>query len=269
MSNPIKNLKIYQSPQPDSSCFSVKQFSVWIDDSLILKRLNLTIQRNNIHCIIGPSGAGKSTLIRCFNRICDETEGLRTKGQIFFEGQNSFDQSVNTSELRRKVGMVFQKPAVFPKSIRENVLMGVQYHRDLAKLDKLELVEEKLKAVSLWNEVSHRLDEQAHSLSVGQQQKLCLARTLAVEPDVILLDEPTSALDPLSARAIEDLMIKLKKEYTIVFVTHNIQQANRIADQITFICDGNIIETGGKDELFNNPKNEQTKNYLSDYFCDC
>ncbi len=269
MRKPAKNLEIYHSAQPETSCFNVQQFSVWIDDILILKKLNLVICRNEIHCIIGPSGAGKSTLIRCFNRICDETDGLKTEGKIFFENQNSFGRAVNTSELRRKVGMVFQKPAVFPKSIRENVLLGVKYHKKLSKREELELVEEKLKAVSLWKEVSHRLDDQARSLSAGQQQRLCLARTLAVEPDVVLLDEPTSALDPVSARAIEDLMLKLKKKYTIVFVTHNIKQAHRIADRVTFMCEGNIIETGEKGQMFNSPKDEQTKHYLKEDFCDC
>lgn len=263
------NLKIYPNNQASQDCFRAEDFSVRIGDTLILKHLNLSIQRKMIHCIIGPSGAGKSTLIRCFNRISDETDELRTEGSIYYEGKNIFEPSQNTSELRRKVGMVFQKPAVFPKSIRENVLMGVQYHKKLTRLEKLQLVEEKLKAVSLWSEVSHRLDETARSLSAGQQQRLCLARTLAVEPDVILLDEPTSALDPVSSRAIEDLMLRLKNEYTIVFVTHNIQQAHRIADQVTFICNGKIIESGEKEQIFNHPKSKQTKNYLNEEFCDC
>jgi len=262
-------LKIYSEKQLSSTCFSVKNFSVLIDGTLILKELNLSIQKKKIHFIIGPSGAGKSTLIRCFNRISDETDGLQEEGEILYDGENIFGRSVNTSELRRKIGMVFQKPAVFPKSIRENVLMGVRYHKKLSELEKHQLVEEKLRDVSLWKEVSERLDEPARSLSAGQQQRLCLARTLAVEPEVILLDEPTSALDPVSARAIEDLMVKLKEKYTIVFVTHNIQQAHRIADYVTFICEGKVIETGEKSQLFNSSINEQTKNYLREDFCDC
>ena len=269
MNKQSANLKIYPDNQASPDCFRAEDFSVRIGDTLILKQINLSIRNNMIHCIIGPSGAGKSTLIRCFNRICDETDGLYTEGKICYKEENIFDSSQDTSELRRKVGMVFQKPAVFPKSIRENVLMGVLYHKKLNRLEKLQLVEEKLKAVSLWNEVSHRLDEPARSLSAGQQQRLCLARTLAVEPEVILLDEPTSALDPLSTRSIEDLMLRLKNKYTIVFVTHNIQQAHRIADQITFICNGKIIESGDKDQIFNQPKDQQTKNYLNEEFCDC
>ncbi len=269
MNKTASNLKIYPQNRPGPNCFRVKNFSVRISNTLILKKLNLSIERNMIHCIMGPSGAGKSTLIRCFNRISDETDQLSTDGKIFYKGQNIFGRSQDTSELRRNVGMVFQKPAVFPKSIRENVLMGVQYHKKLNRVEKLQLAEEKLKAVSLWNEVSHRLDEPARSLSAGQQQRLCLARTLAVEPDVILLDEPTSALDPVSAREVENLMLRLKNDYTIVFVTHNIQQAYRIADHVTFMCEGKIIESGTKDQIFSRPNHQQTKNYLNEDFCDC
>lgn len=269
MNHQASNLKIYPGNVPDGIRFRIENLSVWIDHTLILKKLNLNIQKNQIHCIIGPSGAGKSTFIRCLNRISDETDGLRTEGDIYFGRNNIINGSLDTSELRRQIGMVFQKPAVFPKSILENVLLGVKYHKKLSKPEKLQLVEEKLKAVSLWMEVSHRLDESARSLSTGQQQRLCLARTLAVEPNVILLDEPTSALDPVSSKAIEDLLLMMKNKYTIILVTHNIRQAHRIADQVTFMCDGKIIETGNKEQIFNQPKDQQTKNYLNEEYCEC
>ncbi|WP_421773877.1 phosphate ABC transporter ATP-binding protein [Gracilimonas sp.] len=268
MKNKAEALKIISTrEEAEVNCFSVENFSAWIGDSLILKDIKLTVQSNTVHCLIGPSGAGKSTLIRCFNRICDETEGFSTQGTIAMEGKDVF--SLDANELRRSVGMVFQKPAVFPKSIKENVLLGVSYHRKLSRLEQLNLLEEKLRAVSLWDEVSHRLDESATKLSTGQQQRLCLARTLAVDPKVILLDEPTSSLDPVSSKAIEELMLKMKEDYTIIFVTHNIQQAYRIADNVTFMCEGKVIETGNKADLFAEPKSNQTRHYLGEEYCDC
>jgi phosphate transport system ATP-binding protein len=270
MSQQSGSLKIISSSQKsEGNCISVEDLSVSINETLVLKGVNLSIRDKAIHCIIGPSGAGKSTLIRCFNRICDETEGLIVSGKIVLNEKDIFHPALDANELRREVGMVFQKPAVFPKSIKENVLIGVEYHKKLSKLEKLKLVEEKLKAVSLWSEVSHRLNDPAQNLSLGQQQRLCLARTLAVEPDVILLDEPTSSLDPVSSKAIEELMVKMKQKYTIIFVTHNIQQAYRIADDITFICDGKVMESGSKNQLFTNPKNVQTRQYLGEEYCDC
>lgn len=250
-------------------CIKAEGLSICIDDSLILNDVNLNIYKNAINCIIGPSGAGKSTLIRSFNRINEEVDGLQTKGSIHFNDDEIHSAGINKTRLRTQIGMVFQKPAVFPKSIKENILLGIKHHKKLAKLDKAKLVEKHLKAASLWKEVSHRLDEKAHSLSAGQQQRLCLARTLAVEPKVLLMDEPTSSLDPISSKAIEDLMLSMKKDYTIVFVTHNIQQAKRIADYITFMCDGEVIESGTKDQMFNSPQDRQTRQYLTDNYCDC
>lgn len=251
------------------TCMKVRDFHVWINDQHILNNINLKIEEKKITCIIGPSGGGKSTLIRSLNRINDEVADLTTEGSIEFNNSSIIDKSIDTAELRSKIGMVFQKPCVFPKSIGENVLFGIQHQKKLNKIEKLNIIEENLKTVSLWKEVSHRLKDKATSLSIGQQQRLCIARTLAMKPKVILLDEPTSALDPVSTRAIEQMMLDLKDRYTIVFVTHNIQQAERIADKLVFMCDGKVIEQGDAKTLFNNPESKETKAYLNDEFCAC
>lgn len=264
----FKIIRSYQT-ENEGIVFSTDNFSVRIHDSLILNNINFTIKRNRINCIIGPSGAGKSTLIRSFNRINDEVDGLETGGHVRFNGRNIYDNDIDVSELRSRIGMVFQKPAVFPVSIRDNVLMGIRHHKKLSRLEELEITERNLKAVSLWKEVSSRLDDKAASLSVGQQQRLCIARTLAVEPEVILLDEPTSALDPHSSKSIEELMIKMKEKYTIVIVTHNISQARRISDELIFMCEGKVVEFGKKTQLFDSPGHKQTERYLMKGYCDC
>ncbi len=246
-----------------------KEFNVWFDQAHVLDNISLKFFSNQINCIVGPSGSGKSTLIRSINRINDDQKGLNTKGILEFEGSNIYSSSLDVPNLRTDIGMVFQKPCVFPKSIAENVLFGIQQHRKLGKQEKLELVEKYLKAVMLWKEVSHRLDDNAASLSIGQQQRLCIARALAIQPKVLLLDEPTSSLDPVSTQAIEQLMLNLKKDYTIVFVTHNIPQAQRIADELIFLCEGKVIEQGSGPELFSNPSHPQTRSYLSSEICDC
>ena len=267
-----------QSPlkiiQPDSNStekavIQTTDFNVWIKDQHILNDISIRIPKNQITCIIGPSGSGKSTLIRSLNRINDEVTGFSAKGTAALNDKNIYDPSVDTAKLRGEVGMVFQKPCVFPKSIKENVLFGIQHQKKLSKHEKLEIVEKNLKAASLWKEVSHRLNDKASSLSIGQQQRLSIARTLAVEPQVILLDEPTSSLDPVSTRAIEEMMVNLKNHYTIVFVTHNIRQAKRIADHLIFICEGTLIEQNEASTMFNNPKHDQTQAYLNDEYCDC
>ncbi len=247
----------------------VSGFDLWHRDTHILKDVNAVLRRDSINCIIGPSGSGKSTFIRSLNRINDEVAGFVRRGDIHFEGLNIYEKSVDVTRLRTEIGMVFQKPSVFPKSIFENVLFGIQHQKKMAQHEKMQIVEETLRSVALWREVSHRLSDPAASLSIGQQQRLCLARTLAVKPKVILLDEPTSSLDPVSARAIEDLMLELKKKYTLVFVTHNIQQAKRIADHVIFLCGGRIIEQASKLRLFANPQEKETKSYLNEEFCDC
>lgn len=246
-----------------------KNFQVWINENHILNNIDLSIPKNEITCIIGPSGSGKSTLIRSINRINDEISGINTQGEILFNGFSINKKNTDVAQLRTQIGMVFQKPCIFPKSIKENVIFGIQHLKRLSKLEKLQIAEENLKAVSLWKEVAHRLNDKAISLSIGQQQRLCIARTLAIKPEVILLDEPTSSLDPLSTRAIEDMMVRLKKDYTIVFVTHNLKQAKRIADNLVFICEGKLIEQGAASKIFSCPSNPQTKAYLTDEYCDC
>jgi len=269
--NPLVGLKVIE-PEPEfelASKITINNFNAWFHDKHILYDITATIPQHKINCIIGPSGSGKSTLIRSINRINDDVQGFSAKGTIHFNGMDIYEKHLDVTTLRKNVGMVFQKPCVFPRSISENVLFGIQHIRKISKLEKSEIVEKNLKAVSLWKEVSHRLDDKAGSLSIGQQQRLCIARTLAVKPQVILFDEPTSSLDPVSTRAIEDLMLTLKNLYTIVFVTHNIQQARRIADYLLFMCDGSIIEQGTMQKLSTNPELEQTKNYLKDEYCEC
>ena len=261
---------VQQEPAKEPvAAVDISDFHAWFLDTHILNNISISFMQRQINCIMGPSGSGKSTLIRSINRINDEVEGFAHEGAIRFNGKSVYEKSANVIDLRKEIGMVFQKPCVFPKSISQNVLFGVQHMRKLSKSERLGIVEENLKAVSLWKEVSNRLNDKAASLSIGQQQRLCLARTLAVKPKVILLDEPTSSLDPASARAIEDLMLELKKDYTIIFVTHNIQQAKRIADYIVFMCDGQIIEQGSKEKLFTNPDKEQTRTYLNEEYCEC
>jgi len=253
----------------EQSAININQLNVYFDDIQVLKDIQVDFLKNKINCIIGPSGSGKSTLIRSINRINDDVQGFKANGKVLFDNNNIYQENIDVTSLRTKIGMVFQKPCVFPTSIYNNVLFGIQHLKKLAKQEKNQLVEENLKAVSLWKEVAHRLHDKASSLSIGQQQRLCIARTLAVQPKVILLDEPTSSLDPISTQAIETLLLHLKEKYTLIFVTHNIQQANRIADQLIFMCEGKIIEQGAKEKLFSKPKQAQTKAYLNDEYCDC
>ncbi|AXT18829.1 ATP-binding cassette domain-containing protein [Flavobacteriaceae bacterium AU392] len=269
MSDQALKIIRHKNAAKEEISISIDGFHVWIKDTHILKNINLEIPKNKITCIIGPSGSGKSTLIRSLNRINDDVSGLHTQGNIKINDSSINTHSVDTAMLRSQVGMVFQRPCVFPKSISENVVFGIQHAKKLSKSEKSQIVEDNLKAVSLWREVSHRLDDKAMSLSIGQQQRLCIARTLALTPEVILLDEPTASLDPVSSRAIEDMMLGLKSQYTLVFVTHNIQQAQRIADHLVFICEGKVIESGSASKLFNSPSDPKTKAYLNDEYCDC
>ncbi len=265
------NLKLYHGqPAPETAApIQVRNLNVWFGDRHILRDVHADFLAHRINGIIGPSGSGKSTLVRCLNRMNDEVEGFTAKGTITLDGRNILAPGVDAAQLRQAVGMVFQKPCVFPRSIAENVLFGVQNRRKLSRTERSARVEETLRAVALWNEVQHRLLDPAASLSLGQQQRLCLARTLAIKPRVILLDEPTSSLDPVSARAIEDLMLALKERYTLVFVTHNIQQARRVADHLVFLCNGRVIEQGPKEQLFQHPQREATRKYLNEEYCDC
>lgn len=267
--NQLEPLRIVPETRDFRSEIIFQSFSAWFGARRVLRRINLTIRPHCVNCVIGPSGAGKSTLIRSINRINDDLVGFKTEGVIEFKSRNIYSDGVDPVELRAQIGMVFQKPCIFPRSVSQNVLFGVAGRRRLSGNERSRIVENTLKAVHLWKEVKNRLDEPATSLSVGQQQRLCIARTLAVDPSVILLDEPTSALDPVSTRAIEDLILGLKENFTIIYVTHDIAQARRIADRLIFMCDGEIIEEGPASTLFSCPADSRTAEYLEGGLCDC
>ena len=258
-------LKIIQSTEHKKTHVSTSNFHAWFGDQHVLNGVNLNIESKKITCVLGPSGSGKSTLLRSINRINDDINTFRTEGDILLNQQSIYNTETDICQLRTKVGMVFQSPCVFPVSIKENVLFGIQHHQKLSKNEKADLTEELLKSVSLWSEVSHRLNDKASSLSVGQQQRLCIARSLAINPEVLLMDEPTSSLDPVSTKAIEKLTIQLKKQLTIIFVTHNIQQAKRIADHVVFLKNGLVVEQKPSEAFFNDAQNEDTKEFLAHY----
>lgn len=229
-----------------------------------LHDVNLDFMRSHVTALIGPSGCGKSTLLRCLNRMNDLIPDTRADGDVYFNDQNIYTEDVDPVEVRRRVGMVFQKPNPFPKSVYENIAWGARingFHGDME-----ELVETSLKKCALWDEVKDKLKQNALELSGGQQQRLCIARAIAVEPDVILMDEPTSALDPISTAKIEDLITELKERYTIIIVTHNMQQAGRVSDQTAFFLNGWIIEAGDTKDIFFNPREERTEAYISGRF---
>ncbi len=241
----------------------VDRLSLYYGDSLALKSISLVIPEKRVTAFIGPSGCGKSTLLRCFNRMNDLIDTCRIEGEIRLDGQNIYDPTVDVAELRRKVGMVFQKPNPFPKSIYENVAYGlrIQGVKDRRVLD--EVVEKSLRRAALWDEVKDRLDANAFSLSGGQQQRLVIARAIAIEPEVILLDEPASALDPISTAKIEELIFELKEEYTICIVTHNMQQAARVSDFTAYLYLGELIEYDDTVTIFTNPKQQATEDYIT------
>lgn len=240
----------------------VKDFNVHINNAHILKNINLTIPDKKIVAIIGPSGCGKTTLLRSFNRLIDDTEGVNVSGEILIDGENIFDPKLDVTEIRKKMGLLSQRPSPLPMSIYDNIAYGPRIHglRDRQKLD--EIVEKYLKIGSLWDDVKDRLHSPASRLSIGQQQRLCLARGLAVEPEIILADEPTSALDPQSSRRIEESFVQLKQDYTIVMVTHVLRQARRLADYVVFFYLGELVEHGPAAEFFDNPQQELTKEYI-------
>lgn len=233
-------------------------------DFQAVKDLDMQIVRNEVTAIIGPSGCGKSTALRSFNRMNDLVKGSRVEGEILFRGMNIYESGVDPVLVRRWIGMVFQKPNPFPKTVRENILWGARIN-DLPG-DPDELVETSLKQVALWDEVKDKLKKSALELSGGQQQRLCIARAIAVQPEVLLMDEPTSALDPISTGRIEDLMGELKKKYSIVIVTHNMQQAGRISDRTAFFLNGEMVEMDQTRNIFFNPKDKRTENYISGRF---
>ena len=232
-------------------------------DTQALHDIELEIPRQRVTAFIGPSGCGKSSLLRCFNRMNDLVDGCRIEGSILLEGDNIYQSTVDVSKLRRRIGMVFQKPNPFPKSIYENVAYGLRIQGINKKRLLDEVVEKSLQAAALWDEVKDRLDDSALGLSGGQQQRLVIARTIAVEPEVLLLDEPASALDPISTLKIEELIYELKARYTIVIVTHNMQQAARVSDNTAFMYMGKLIEYDSTDKLFTNPSQKQTEDYIT------
>src|SRR5690606_29341874 len=240
-----------------------KNVNVFYGDNHVLKDITLSIKENTVTAFIGPSGCGKSTFLRTLNRMNDYIEVFRKKGKILIEEEDIYDRKVRVEELRRKVGMVFQKPNPFPKSIYENVAYGLKIHGISDKREIDERVEKSIKQSALWNEVKDKLHKPALSLSGGQQQRLCIARTLAVKPTIILMDEPASALDPLSTSKIEELIHELKEKYTIVIVTHNMQQAARVSDRTAFFYLGDLVEYEKTSDLFTNPKSKQTENYIT------
>ena len=269
--NKIKNIPIGSENNTDTDSnnaarIEIKNIKVWYDDFNAIKGIDMNIKPNTVTAFIGPSGCGKSTFLRLFNRMNDYIEGFRMEGKIKLGGKNIYKNKVQVEELRKEVGMVFQKPNPFPKSIFENVAYGlkIQGIKDKKFID--ERVEKSLRQSDLWEEVKDDLKKSALALSGGQQQRLCIARTLAVEPAIILMDEPTSALDPISTAKIENLIFELKEKYTIIIVTHNMQQASRISDYTAFFYLGELIEYGKTKSIFTNPEKQQTENYITGRF---
>ncbi len=249
-----------------SDIFTVHDLNLWYGPTQALHHVDMDIPEKSITALIGPSGCGKSTFLKTLDRMNDLVPGVRIEGTVEYDGENIFAPDVDVNELRRQVGMVFQKPNPFPMSIYDNVAYGPRTHgvRNRAKLD--EIVEQSLRAAAIWDEVKDRLRKNALGLSGGQQQRLCIARALAVEPRVLLMDEPTSALDPISTSKIEDLAMELKKRYTIVIVTHNMQQALRISDRTAFFLLGDLIEYDDTERMFSTPTQKKTEDYITGRF---
>ncbi|MDX5475203.1 MAG: phosphate ABC transporter ATP-binding protein PstB [Bacillaceae bacterium] len=254
---PLSNKKIV---------YDTKDLNLWYGKDHALKNINLSIYENEVTAIIGPSGCGKSTYIKTLNRMVELVPIVRISGDIQYREKSIFNKSYRVEELRTSVGMVFQKPNPFPKSIYENITYGPKIHgiRNKKVLD--EIVEKSLRGAAIWDEVKGRLHENAYGLSGGQQQRLCIARCLAIEPDVILMDEPTSALDPISTLKVEELVQELKKDYSIIIVTHNMQQAARISDKTAFFLNGEVVEYANTDKIFSNPSDKRTEDYITGRF---
>ena len=244
----------------------VENFNFYYDKFQALKDINMEIQENKVTALIGPSGCGKSTFLRSINRMNDLIDGVRYEGVIAFDGKNIFDSDNDIVELRKKIGMVFQKPNPFPKTIYENIVYGPKLHGEKDKKVLDEIVIKSLKAVALWDEVKDKLHQSALGLSGGQQQRLCIARAIAVKPEILLMDEPTSALDPISTLKIEELIRELQKDYTIIIVTHNMQQAARISDYTGFFYQGKLEEFDETDVIFTNPHKKKTEDYITGKF---
>ncbi len=251
---------------PMKSVFEVENLNLWYGSNQALYEISMQIPQNQVTAIIGPSGCGKSTYLKALNRMVEMVPSVKTSGTIKYNDQNIYKDKLTVEYLRTKVGMVFQKPNPFPKSVYDNVAYGPRVHgiKKRAILDQI--VEKSLKDAAIWDELKDRLNENAYSLSGGQQQRVCIARALAVEPDVILMDEPTSALDPISTLKVEELVQELKKKYSIVIVTHNMQQAARISDNTAFFLNGELIEYADTNKLFQNPDDKRTEDYITGRF---
>lgn len=243
-----------------------KNLNLYYGNSQALKNINIDIDKNSVTALIGPSGCGKSTFLRTINRMNDLIDSVRIDGEVIYENKNIYSSEYDVIDLRKKVGMVFQKPNPFPMSIYDNIAYGPRVHGLTNKKVLDEIVENSLKGSALWDEVKDRLKKSALGLSGGQQQRLCIARTLAVEPEVLLMDEPTSALDPISTIKVEELMDVLKKKYTVIIVTHNMQQAGRISDNTAFFLNGEIVEYGKTEDIFYKPKDKRTEDYITGRF---
>jgi len=256
-----------ENPSKESdSMVSVEDLSLFYGEKQALRRITMEVFKNRVTAFIGPSGCGKSTLLRCFNRMNDLVEGVRIEGTIRIAGRDIHDPAADVTRLRKRVGMVFQKSNPFPKTIFENVAFGLRLHEKLPRTVLRERVEVALRKAALWDEVSDRLDDSALGLSGGQQQRLCIARAVAVEPEILLMDEPCSALDPIATAHIEELILELKSNYTIVIVTHNMQQAARVSDFTGFMFLGELIEFSETERLFTNPGEEKTRDYITGRF---
>ncbi len=250
----------------DGTCFDIRSMNLFYTDFHALKDINMVIPAQQVTALIGPSGCGKSTLLKSLNRMNDLIPGVRITGDIELFGENIYDNATEVNLLRKRVGMVFQKPNPFPMSIYDNVAYGPRTHGIRGKVKLDEIVERSLRQATLWDEVKDSLKKSAMAMSGGQQQRLCIARCFAVNPEVILMDEPTSALDPISTSKIEDLILEMKEDYTIVIVTHNMQQAARISDQTSFFLLGEMIEMNETAQLFSNPADQRTENYITGRF---
>jgi len=248
------------------SVIEIENMNLWYGDKQALLDVSMPMKKNKITALIGPSGCGKSTLLRSINRMNDMVDGCRIEGKIKFGDQDIYESGTDVIMLRKRIGMIFQKPNPFPMSIRDNVTYGPKIHGTTDEKELDEIVERSLKQAVLWDEVHDRLDKPAFSLSGGQQQRLCIARALSISPEVILMDEPTSALDPIATSKIEDLARELEKEYTVVIVTHNMQQASRISDTTGFMYMGKLVEFGDTEKIFNNPAEELTERYITGRF---
>lgn len=248
------------------NALNVKNLCLWYGASQALKNIDIDIPEKNITALIGPSGCGKSTFLKTLNRMNDLIPGVKITGDVRFGQQDIFDKNIDVNQLRKEIGMVFQKPNPFPMSIYDNIAYGPRTHGITSKIKLDEIVEKALRGAAIWDEVKDRLKKNALGLSGGQQQRLCIARAIAVEPHILLMDEPTSALDPISTSRIEELAMELKEKYTIVIVTHNMQQAVRISDYTAFFLLGEVVEFGKTDDIFSQPKDKRTEDYITGRF---